>query len=916
MNKHVLPRIFFRLLFVLCTSNLVAASSTAQLLNQSDFTYVGAFKLPGGNFGSPNGTFDYSSGFVSGSVYNDPVNGKSLFLPGYLSSGYVSTQVSIAQVKIPLNILNPNTVGIDGLTTGTVIQGFDDPSNGKGTLALTGEGFGTPLVYGGKLIGTVAVAYDATCSQTKSAWVGSTNFGQKSQATGPYTFKSPVGARLIAGGYLAVIPPEWQSALGGKVVSGNGPWSIIGCGPAGPTLHVIDADALIAQPSTSTSIASTPLIYYIDNETQATLGHWDSNSPNQIVNGKQVPSITVTDPHGRGTFTIVYNDNSMRVQGVLFADGTRSVLFFGVKGLGPYCYGSGAACNDPIHSSQGDHAYPYSQFVWAYDVNDLIAAKNGQKKPWEVVPYTGWTFKVPYNDGTHSVGVAWDPESRLAYVVAPCSYGQCDPVVHVFRIGYGAGSSVPAPSPAPTMTMSANPRSISSGGSSTLTWSSTNTTSCTASGAWSGTKGTSGSQSTGALTSNSTYSLTCTGGGGTGNQSATVTVTSSPSTAPSSTTNNVSNGSGLQSAIARLTSNSTILLADGTYNIASTLYLPQNISNVTIKGASGNRDAVVIKGPGMTNSSVGFGFWADKVNGVTFQDMTIRDIHEHAIILNGGVDNPVFRNLHIIDIGNQFIKSNPSPDGLNGVDNGVLENSLLEYTSSAPDWYTQGLDVHRGRNWIVRNNTFKNFRAAGTLAGPAILVWNGSSDTIVLRNTFLNNQWDIALGMDPAKPSDGITDHARGLIANNVFYKTSSIAPDVSIAVFDSPQTKVYHNTILVNGGYPNAIEYRFARTTGVDIKNNLADANIVSRDGASGSVGNNVINATASLFVNPPAGDLHLKQTATAAIDKGIAVSLSDDFDGQARPQGVASDIGADEFSSSTTTSLLPTAPGNLIVK
>src|SRR6185295_12304666 len=40
----------------------------------------------------------------------------------------------------------------------------------------------------------------------------------------------------------------------------------------------------------------------------------------------------------------------------------------------------------------------------------------------------------------------------------------------------------------PTVTISASPTTISSGSSSIITWSSTNTTSCTASGAWTGTK--------------------------------------------------------------------------------------------------------------------------------------------------------------------------------------------------------------------------------------------------------------------------------------------------------------------------------------------------------------------------------------------------------------------------------------------
>ena len=84
--------------------------------------------------------------------------------------------------------------------------------------------------------------------------------------------------------------------------------------------------------------------------------------------------------------------------------------------------------------------------------------------------------------------------------------------------------------PAPTVSLSANPTSITSGGSSTLTWTSTNATSCTASGAWSGSKATAGSQASGTLTSSSTFTLNCTGAGGSSGDSATITVTGASAT--------------------------------------------------------------------------------------------------------------------------------------------------------------------------------------------------------------------------------------------------------------------------------------------------------------------------------------------------------------------------------------------------
>jgi hypothetical protein len=84
----------------------------------------------------------------------------------------------------------------------------------------------------------------------------------------------------------------------------------------------------------------------------------------------------------------------------------------------------------------------------------------------------------------------------------------------------GGGSSTP---PAPTATLTAAKTAVNHGEDTTLTWSSTNATSCTASGGWSGSLAASGSQSTGALTAAADFTLTCTGAGGT-SQPATTTV--------------------------------------------------------------------------------------------------------------------------------------------------------------------------------------------------------------------------------------------------------------------------------------------------------------------------------------------------------------------------------------------------------
>jgi len=82
--------------------------------------------------------------------------------------------------------------------------------------------------------------------------------------------------------------------------------------------------------------------------------------------------------------------------------------------------------------------------------------------------------------------------------------------------------------PAPSVDLKVNgqdgPITISYNSSSSLSWTSTNATSCSASGAWSGNQNTSGSFSTGNLVSTKTYTLSCSGTGGTVSDSVTINV--------------------------------------------------------------------------------------------------------------------------------------------------------------------------------------------------------------------------------------------------------------------------------------------------------------------------------------------------------------------------------------------------------
>ena len=104
-----------------------------------------------------------------------------------------------------------------------------------------------------------------------------------------------------------------------------------------------------------------------------------------------------------------------------------------------------------------------------------------------------------------------------------------------FNSGYGfiQADKVLSGLPPGAPTLAFDKTSVTSGGTATLTWSSINTTACTASGSWTGTRATSGSATITAptVTGTATYTLTCNNAQGSANNSATLTVTAASSTA-------------------------------------------------------------------------------------------------------------------------------------------------------------------------------------------------------------------------------------------------------------------------------------------------------------------------------------------------------------------------------------------------
>ena len=254
---------------------------------------------------------------------------------------------------------------------------------------------------------------------------------------------------------------------------------------------------------------------------------------------------------------------------------------------------------------------------------------------------------------------------------------------------------------------------------------------------------------------------------------------------PSGAVVTVSTLAQLRNAVAAIASDTTIVIAPGTYALTSPLYINGSFTNVGIRGATGNRDDVVLVGKGMSGPNDGgtpFGIWVGgNVRGVTIADLTIRDIYNHPIMLNAGAQSPLIHNVRLVNAGQQFVKA--SPDGAGGgVDNGIVEYSVIEYETTSRDDYTNGVDVHTGDNWIIRHNLFRNVRAPQGLAGPAILMWNASTNTWWTGTPLSTASGEIALGLIERTPND----HAGGIVRNNFSNTVSSVRYVLAGMIFES----------------------------------------------------------------------------------------------------------------------------------
>lgn len=264
----------------------------------------------------------------------------------------------------------------------------------------------------------------------------------------------------------------------------------------------------------------------------------------------------------------------------------------------------------------------------------------------------------------------------------------------------GSGSqSSSASSQKPNVVLTAQPASISSGTSTTLSWNASNATSVTIPGL--GTLAASGSMQV-SPTSTTTYTATATGPGGTASASAVVTVTGSNPTAPTIT---------LSAQPTSITSGSTAVLSWTTTNATSV-----TIPGVGTYGASGSANVTPTATTTYTATATGAGGTANSSATVTVQAgalafghvfLLMEENHSYSSVIGSsampylnslaqqyGLATQYFANTHP-SIGNYFMLTTGQIITNNDAYSGTVDvdNLVRHFISAGITWksYAEGL---------------------------------------------------------------------------------------------------------------------------------------------------------------------------------------------------------------------------------
>ncbi|RYD32383.1 MAG: hypothetical protein EOP87_12940, partial [Verrucomicrobiaceae bacterium] len=220
-----------------------------------------------------------------------------------------------------------------------------------------------------------------------------------------------------------------------------------------------------------------------------------------------------------------------------------------------------------------------------------------------------------------------------------------------------------------------------------------------------------------------------------------------------------------------------IVIAKGVYCITgdSRIWITGRPGPVTVRGATGKAEDVIIEGDGQDKQSVRMIFELTDSPRWTFQDLTTRNSYYHGFKFNTSSTDCVLRNVVMRDHGESGVKGTSDPDKGLYPDRLLVEDCDIGFTgkTGGTRGVVEGIDGVAVQGWIIRNSRFLNVRKNG---GPAYGVFTkgNSMDTIIEGNRFENCFIGASFGGGGTdvryfRDHDRSLEHRWGVIRNNVF---------------------------------------------------------------------------------------------------------------------------------------------------